>query len=80
MGSIVTCRAALVGNCFARHFPIPTPTAVLQRPPDLFCIAPASPLSPACRAACPQVRITNAGKASYPEAWTGYNVCASYDK
>lgn len=26
------------------------------------------------------VRITNAGRASYPEAWPGYNVCASYDK
>lgn len=26
------------------------------------------------------VRITNAGKASYPFAWRGYNVCASYDR
>lgn len=26
------------------------------------------------------VRITNAGQASYPRAWKGYNVCASYDK
>ncbi|EFN52803.1 hypothetical protein CHLNCDRAFT_26412, partial [Chlorella variabilis] len=26
------------------------------------------------------VRITNAGQASYPHAWSGYNVCASYDR
>ncbi|PSC73595.1 peptidase carboxypeptidase A [Micractinium conductrix] len=26
------------------------------------------------------VRITNAGQASYPSAWRGYNVCASYDR
>ena len=26
------------------------------------------------------VRVTNAGKASYPDAWKGYNVCASYDR
>eukprot|EP00887_Chlorella_sp_A99_P002437 scaffold10.g2437.t1 len=26
------------------------------------------------------VRITNAGQASYPSAWKGYNVCASYDR
>ena len=26
------------------------------------------------------VRITNAGKASFPRAWAGYNVCVSYDK
>lgn len=25
------------------------------------------------------VRITNAGKSSFPEAWPGYNCCASYD-
>lgn len=26
------------------------------------------------------VRIVNAGNASFPRAWTGYNVCVSYDK
>ena len=26
------------------------------------------------------MRITNAGQASYPHAWSGYNVCASYDR
>ena len=26
------------------------------------------------------MRITNAGEASYPRAWQGYNACASYDR
>jgi hypothetical protein len=25
-------------------------------------------------------RIINAGQASFPRAWRGYNVCASYDR
>lgn len=27
-----------------------------------------------------RMRITNAGEASYPRAWQGYNACASYDR
>jgi len=33
-----------------------------------------------CARPSAQVRILNAGQCSYPSAWKGYSVCASYDK
>ena len=33
-----------------------------------------------CQEEMLNVRITNAGRASYPSAWKGYKVCASYDR